>query len=749
MSSTSTKTLLCTANVGTVFENLDEMMNPYINELLTKVTDSKPEFVAIHMQEVGGKHYKQTMQSIDTFFKCFLSNEMLSEYDRYLILIDSDFSDDFTFTSLSNIYLIHNSLTENDVEIYNFNEKVFYKFLTRQIYTGNLTGNDFIFKERFEKKFFPEFNWSRKGFVQTKWRIRNNTLNLVNVHLFHDASNLVALSVSPSIYSENRKKALKYTVDRINSTKCESEINNYNVIFGDFNFRLDLGPMIEKYTLKCKSNGIKSEDSTQKTFKDVNEKEIFVIADKKFKWNYCKDIQAEINNLIEFDKELSTSEEPLYECSRNFPPSYPFMEDLVNFNKYMETRCPAWCDRIIFNSDFNDIINDQENVIYDMMGKGVPMGDHKPIYLVFDFKSQKFLDTVNEQSNEPITNIDSNNNNDYKLKNNLDTNILNDSNNIHKTNSNYVFINLNLVNLTNSVIDLHDNAWFTHTYPLIFLKDKITYADYTIFNLPPENNQNITSATQKSIFDYHSQIFEQTDITLNQWIRSIGELVIYFHKNSLNSEIENNGINSSSTTSNNNNNHVNNICYKMNPNEKSSVNNKQDKDCQCISKLVNLSRSYLVNFFLNSLNANFFKLKHLLAYLNDQIILLSVELQTKKEHVNTSTTNPTTTSTTTNINDDIRINVNNNELSNGTNGQLLFHKEDLKNSLDNSHKTLAILNETYAFLNSTCTHNLFKNALKKSNSDKKLSIYFNFYTNRNFNGQKSVGQMKRIKSGLV
>ena len=39
-------------------------------------------------------------------------------------------------------------------------------------------------------------------------------LDLVNVHLFHDASNLVACTASPSVYSHNRRTALRYVIDR-------------------------------------------------------------------------------------------------------------------------------------------------------------------------------------------------------------------------------------------------------------------------------------------------------------------------------------------------------------------------------------------------------------------------------------------------------------------------------------------------------------------------------------------------------
>ncbi len=42
----------------------------------------------------------------------------------------------------------------------------------------------------------------------------SSIFDLLNVHLFHDASNLLAAERSPSIYSKCRRNALKYTLER-------------------------------------------------------------------------------------------------------------------------------------------------------------------------------------------------------------------------------------------------------------------------------------------------------------------------------------------------------------------------------------------------------------------------------------------------------------------------------------------------------------------------------------------------------
>jgi hypothetical protein len=38
-----------------------------------------------------------------------------------------------------------------------------------------------------------KFAWSRKGFIGTRWKINEKEFCLINVHLFHDPSNIEAL----------------------------------------------------------------------------------------------------------------------------------------------------------------------------------------------------------------------------------------------------------------------------------------------------------------------------------------------------------------------------------------------------------------------------------------------------------------------------------------------------------------------------------------------------------------------------
>ncbi len=54
-----------------------------------------------------------------------------------------------------------------------------------------------------------------------------SAFDLVNIHLFHDASNLVAWEKSPSVYSGTRQKALGFVLDRSDNLlkACSLSIN--------------------------------------------------------------------------------------------------------------------------------------------------------------------------------------------------------------------------------------------------------------------------------------------------------------------------------------------------------------------------------------------------------------------------------------------------------------------------------------------------------------------------------------------
>ena len=68
-----------------------------------------------------------------------------------------------------------------------------------------------------EKHKFPQNDGfrARKGFMRTKWLLKGIEMDLINVHLFHDASNIESISRSPSQFAIQRREALNYTLQAV------------------------------------------------------------------------------------------------------------------------------------------------------------------------------------------------------------------------------------------------------------------------------------------------------------------------------------------------------------------------------------------------------------------------------------------------------------------------------------------------------------------------------------------------------
>ncbi|XP_039193384.1 inositol polyphosphate-5-phosphatase A isoform X5 [Crotalus tigris] len=327
----NTGILLVTANVGSLFDDPENLQKNWLREFYQIVHAHKPQFMALHCQEFGGKNYEASMSHVDKFVKELLSSDAMKDYNRARVYLDENFKSQEHFTALGSFYFLHESL--KNIYQFDFKAKKYKKVTGKEIYSDTLESTPMLEKEKFPQDYFPECKWSRKGFIRTRWCITDCAFDLVNIHLFHDASNLVAWETSPSVYSGIRHKALSYVLDRIIDQRFE-RVSYF--IFGDFNFRLDSKSVVE---------------------------------------------------LLEFDKELSVFKDKLYELDISFPPSYPYSEDCSQGMQYMNTRCPAWCDRILMSHSAKELIlkseNDERQVVYDHIGPNVCMGDHKPVFLSF------------------------------------------------------------------------------------------------------------------------------------------------------------------------------------------------------------------------------------------------------------------------------------------------------------------------------------------------------------------------------
>ncbi|XP_069095864.1 inositol polyphosphate-5-phosphatase A isoform X2 [Pleurodeles waltl] len=380
--------LLVTANVGTLFDDTENLQKSWLREFYQSVHIHKPQFLALHCQEVGGKNYEASMAYVDKLVKELLSSDAMKEFNRARVYLDENYKSQENFTALGNFYFLHESL--KNAYQFDFKAKKYRKVTGKEIYSDTLESTPMLEKEKFPQEFFPESKLSRKGFIRTRWCINDCAFDLVNIHLFHDASNLIAWETSPSVYSGIRQKALSYVLNSITDHRYEKVPY---LVFGDFNFRLDLKSVVETLCAKTTMQTIRATDTNAVDklifHESENDRKVVLQIEKKLFEYFNQDVFRDNNGtaLLEFDKELSVFKDKLYELDISFPPSYPYSEDSSQGKQYMNTRCPAWCDRIVMSHSAKELLlkseNDEKIVTYDNIGPNICMGDHKPVFLSF------------------------------------------------------------------------------------------------------------------------------------------------------------------------------------------------------------------------------------------------------------------------------------------------------------------------------------------------------------------------------
>lgn len=389
---THSDVLLVTANVGSLFDNVGEIQNEWLQELYKTIHSYKPQFIALHFQEVGGKDYMLNMGHAENFFRSIESSEEMRDFDRVCIYVDNKFQAEDSFTALGSMYFIHKTL--KNIYQYDFNVKDFKAVSGQNKHVGSLDRVTTVEKEKFPKNFWPDFKWSRKGFMRTRWIIHNRGLDLVNVHLFHDASNLIACNASPSIYSANRKNALRYVINRISDGRY-TPLPFF--LFGDFNFRLDTLSLVQHLSTSADVQRVKKDSSNEVEKiiceeKDNDHQVLLHIEEKLFTYLHQAVFREDNGRaLLKYDKEAAAFHDVIREEDITFPPSYPYSEEYTKPTQYMNTRCPAWCDRILMSHTAQEFIHQRDDgeksAVYNTVGPNVCMGDHKPVFLFFSLKA--------------------------------------------------------------------------------------------------------------------------------------------------------------------------------------------------------------------------------------------------------------------------------------------------------------------------------------------------------------------------
>lgn len=278
MAGNSVPVLLVTANVGSIFEEPSVMLKIWTEEFLSTILRLDPKFIALHCQEVGGKNYEHSTRQVEDFVRLLMSSEELRLFDKIRVFLDEDYSSAEHFTALGNFYFVHESL--KNVLLWDFQECTFISVNGKEVHSGNIEAVTTKEKAKFPQEFFPECKWSRKGFLRTRWSISGTVFDLINIHLFHDASNFIAMETFPSVYSKTRRRALEHTLDRFHNDKYS---NVPYFLFGDFNFRTDTAGVIKKLTEDTQERRLSNKGSISKLqFHNKDDDLILTLGKKEF-----------------------------------------------------------------------------------------------------------------------------------------------------------------------------------------------------------------------------------------------------------------------------------------------------------------------------------------------------------------------------------------------------------------------------------------------------------------------------------
>ncbi|VDK45280.1 unnamed protein product [Anisakis simplex] len=434
------KFLLITANVGSLFEKSCRIHNGWLTTLIQEIEREKADFVAIHMQEVGGKHYEECSSQVPPLVDKIADqmNQLGYSIGRAYLDLEYYIPDEY-----------------NAMEQYDFREKKFERMKNGfEMIQKDLALCTRLRKAKFPKHFWPAIKWGRKGFIHCRFR-HNKTLvvdpirsippilssiskpsnnfhfrpiDFLNVHLFHDESNIALIHENPSLYSDNRKRALNYVLDEAARVSDNSVTKpNPLFVFGDLNFRLHSPSFLNRITveadqrhdsLESHSNfgnsgnslltveaaaqqlgdtllttrdgeqlrrtvsAIEFRRSPNGSRTDLPSSCVLRIERNRFDYFNHKKLLHEWRGYLEDDQEAK-SFPSLYELNIQFPPTYPWSEDPDESEALMKTRAPAWCDRVLMNESAFEIVQRDQKKLYDSIGKEICMGDHKPVILTF------------------------------------------------------------------------------------------------------------------------------------------------------------------------------------------------------------------------------------------------------------------------------------------------------------------------------------------------------------------------------
>jgi len=144
----------------------------------------------------------------------------LDKQDRYWhsgLIIENDNNN---FTALACCFAIRQSILHN---VFRWN------WITEDWNSIDQTKEELLVCTLTNSKYYKHARFtgttSRKGYLLSRWKINGKELDLINIHLYHDDSNLIAFAKTPSQYAEKRKEALEETLIHCNIDKKKTCYN--------------------------------------------------------------------------------------------------------------------------------------------------------------------------------------------------------------------------------------------------------------------------------------------------------------------------------------------------------------------------------------------------------------------------------------------------------------------------------------------------------------------------------------------
>ena len=443
------RVLLCTHSIGCVFDDLDNNLAWWLDALDEVVTTSAADFVAVHLQELTGSlfvRYRAPEEpSMDTIAR--LSEAVRARFHDFWCsgILCSPVTDASDFTALGCVFLVRRSKMR-DVSLFEFGSPSggsgwkSITLLDEPLLPAPGLSERWCRHSSFPRHFFGELvpelttsgridhQWTRNGWLHTRWSIEGQPLELLNVALPGDEDNLHALhrTASLSAYANSRQDALKHALEMLNAAgppaAALGPLPPALCVFGELNFRLDVRMVLAQLAGQHALSDALSSDARQgggwhgggpdtrvalpllpvapsraglcsslarcvarpavvveaRRFV-IDDVGLFATGSDRLRLLSACDVEAAA--CARWSPALVEPSEPTFAPTHSYALGATSSAALPAFDC---TRCPSWCDRVLLNPVGMRLLRAASDVRYSALEQeGVVRSEHSLVHLAF------------------------------------------------------------------------------------------------------------------------------------------------------------------------------------------------------------------------------------------------------------------------------------------------------------------------------------------------------------------------------